>query len=232
MTLLSTEIIGQRIYEWSFVDAERELRANFPFVSRIKGGNAEKYLRFFSQLAPQQHTAVSRALVKRMNRPVLLRQRKTDLTDAEEKYVQAYLGFEEIHGPGGFRTLAGPLEPKVAWTVEFRKALKALVKERFLPEFGLPERLSANEWVYEMDAGRICVRTWLDFGGRSSLSYSHRVFQRDGQPLHSHLSLLQWLGAASMTRWRALRAEELMDAADTVCSLSKHFVAEMTKLFA
>jgi hypothetical protein len=232
LTLLSTEIIAQRIYEWSFVDAERELRENFPFVSRIRGGNAEKYLRFFSQLAPHRHAAVSRALVKRMNQPVLLRQRKTDLTDAEEKYVQAYLGFEEIHGPGAFRMLAGPREPKVAWTVEFRKALKALVKERFLPEFGLPERLSANEWIYEMDTERICIRTWLDFGGRSSLSYSHRVFQRDGQPLPSHLSLLQWLGAASMTRWRALRAEELIDAADTVCSLSKHFVAGMGKLFA
>jgi hypothetical protein len=232
LTFLSTERVARRIYEWSFVDAERELSENFPFVSRIKGGNAEKYLRFFSQLAPQQRTAVSRALVKRMNRPVLLRQRKTDLTDAEEEYVQAYLGFEEIHGPGGFRMLASPLEPKVVWTVEFRKALKALVKERFLSEFGLPERLSANEWLYEVDAGRIGVRTWLDFGGRSSLSYSHRVFQRDSQPLPSHLSLLQWIGAASMTRWRALRAEELMDAADTVCSLSQHFVLEMRKLFA
>lgn len=232
MTPLSTQMIAQRIYEWSFVDAERELRENFPFVSRVRGGNAEKYLRFFSQLDPQQHAAVSRALVKRMNQPVLLRQRETDLTDAEGKHVQAYLRFEEIHGHSGSRMHAGPLEPKVAWTVEFRKVLKTLVKERFLLEFGLPERLSANEWVYEVDTGCICVGTWLDFGGRSSLSYSHRVFQRDGELLPSQLSLLQWLGAASMTRWRALRAEDLMDAADTVCSLSKHFVAEMRKLFA
>jgi len=198
----------------------------------VKGENAEKYLRFFSQLDPQKLAAVSRALVKRMNQPVLLRQKRTDLTKTEEKYVQAYLQFEETRGPGGLRMLAGALQPTVVWTVELRKALKALVKERFLPEFGLPERISANEWVYEVDAGCICVRTWLDFGGRSPLSYSHRVFQRDCEPLRSHLSLLQWLGAASMTRWRALRAEELMDAADTVCSLSKHFAAEMRRLFA
>ena len=164
--------------------------------------------------------------------PGLFYQKKTDLTEAEEKHVKAYLQFEEILGPGGLRMLAGPLQPRVVWTLELRKALKALVKERFLPEFGLPERLSANEWVYEVDAGRICVRTWLDFGGRSSLSYSHRVFQHDCEPLRARLSLLQWLGAASMTRWRALRAEELMDTADTVYSLSKHFVAEMRKLFA
>jgi hypothetical protein len=231
LTLLSTEIIAQRIYEWSFVDAEREIRESFPFVTRIKGGNAEKYLRFFSRIDPQQKTAASRALVKRMNQPVLLCQRETDLTAAEEEYVQAYLGFGEIQGPDGVRAIVGRSEPKTAWTVELRKALKALVKERFLPQFGLPERLSANEWIYEVHTGRISVRTWLDFGGRSSLSYSHRVFQRDGQPLPTHLSLLQWLGAASMTRWRALRAEELMDAADTVCSLSRHFVAEMKKLF-
>jgi hypothetical protein len=164
-----------------------------------------------------------------MNQPVLLRQKKTELTDAE---VQAYLQFEEIRGPGGSRMLAGPLQPKVAWTVELRKALKAIVRERFLPEFGLPERLSANEWIYEVDAGCICVRSWLDFGGRSSLSYHHMVFQRNCEPLRSHLSLLQWLGAASMTRWRALRAEELMDAGDTVYALSKHFVTEMRKVFA
>ena len=232
LTPLSTEIIAQRIYDWSFVDAEREFRENYPFVSRVKGENAEKYLRFFSQLDPQKLSAVSRALVKRMNQPVLLHQKKIDLTETEEEYVQAYVKFEEILGPGGFRMLAGPLQPTVVWTVELRKALKALVKERFLPEFGLPERLSASEWAYEVDAGCICVRTWLDFGGRSPLSYSHCVFQRDREPLRSHLSLLQWLGAASMTRWRALRAEELMDAADIVCSLSKHFVTEMRRLFA
>lgn len=231
LILLSTETIAQRIYEWSFADAARELRENYPFVSRIRGENAERYLRFFSQLDPQHASAVSRALVKRMNRPVLLRQKKTELTDAEEKDVQAYLQFEEIRGPGGFRMLARLPQPRVVWTVELRKALKALVKERFLPQFGLPERLSPSEWVYEVDAGCICVRTWLDFGGRSSLSYHHMLFQRDHEPLRSHLSLLQWLGAASMTRWRALRADELMDAADTVCALSEHFVAEMRKLF-
>ena len=83
-----------------------------------------------------------------------------------------------------------------------------------------------------MDAGCVRVRTYLDFGGRSSLNYSQMVLQRDGMPLRAHLSVLQWLGAASMTNWRVLRADELMDAADTVFELSKHFVAEMKALFA
>ena len=91
--------------------------------------------------------------------------------------------------------------------------------------------VSANEWHYEVDAGRIRVRTRIDVGGYSSLSYSHTALQEDGTPLRAHVSVLQWLGAASMTRWRVLRAEELMDAADTVFSLSKHFVAEMRRLF-
>ena len=231
MTLLSTETVARQIYDWSLIDAERERREEYPFLSRVKEENAARYLRFFSQLDPEEASAVSRALVKRMNQPVLLRQ-KADLTTTEEKYVQAYLQFEEVRGPGGFRMIAASKEPAVVWTVEMRKALKALVKERFYSDFGRPERLSSNEWVYEMDAGHICVRTWLDFGGRSSVRYSHTVFQRDCPPLESHFSILQWLGAASMTRWRALQAEELMDAAETVCSLSKHFISEMTKLFA
>lgn len=232
MTKLPTHVIAERIYDWSFVDAERELREDHPFVKRVKGGNAEKYVRFFSRLDPQEASVASRALVKRMNQPVLLGQKKTDLTEAERKYVQAYLQFEEVALPGGLRMPGSPSDPKAAWTVELRRALKALVKDRFLPKFGAPERLSANEWVYEVDAGCVSVQTWLDFGGRSSLSYRHHVFQHDGEPLRAHLSLLQWLGAASMTRWRALRAEELADAADSVSELSEHFIAEMKGLLA
>ena len=231
MVPISTEIIAKRIYDWSFADAERELTEKLPFVSRVNGGNAEKYVRFLSQLGSHEISAASRALVKRMNQPVLLG-KKALLNDSEERYVQAYLRFDEISGPGGVRMLATPEEPRVAWTGELRKALKKLVQERFRPEFGPPERLSSSGWVYEVDAGCIAVSTWLDVGGRSSLSYSHRVFQRDCTPLAAHISLLQWMGAASMTRWRALRAEELIDAADTVFSLSKHFVAEMRRLFA
>jgi hypothetical protein len=123
-------------------------------------------------------------------------------------------------------------ESRAVRTRELRKALKGLIKERFRPEFGGPMGVSANEWHYEVDAGDIRVRTWIDVGGRSSLSYHHTVFQEDGTPLRAHLSVLQWLGAASMTSWRILRAEDLMDAADTVFSISKHFVAEMRRLFA
>jgi hypothetical protein len=228
---ISLECIAERLYEWSLREAAREMERKFSLVRLVKGENAEKYVRFFDQLPATDTFLASQALVKRMNQPGLLRQ-KSGLTGSEEKYVQAYLQFEEISGPGGFRIVAGPRQPTVVRTVELRKTLKALVKERFRPEFGPPERLSANEWIYEADAGCIRVRTYLDVGGRSSLSYSHRALQRDGTPLRAHLSLLQWLGAASMTRWRALRAEELLDAADAVLTLSQHFVREMKALFA
>jgi len=229
---ISTENIAQRLYDWCFLDAERELREGFPFVTRIKGGNAARYLGFFSQLPPADASLVSRVLVKRMNQPVLLRL-KPALTQPEEKYLQAYLQFGEVSGPGGIRMVVGdPEERRAVQTRELRKALKGLVKERFRPEFGVPMGVSANEWHYEVDAGCLRVRTHVDVGGRSSLSYSHAVLQEDGTPLPSHLSVLQWLGAASMTRWRVLLAEELIDAADTVFLLSKHFVAEMRRLFA
>jgi hypothetical protein len=228
---ISLEEIAERLYEWSLIEAAREVERKFPLVRLVRGANAEKYLRFFGQLPAADFFLASQALVKRMNKPVLLRQ-KPVLTESEEKYVEAYLKFEEISVLGGLRMLAGPVQPTVVRTVELRKALKALVKEQFRPEFGRPERFSANEWIYEVDAGCVRVRTHLDVGGRSSLSYSHTALQSDGTPLRAHLSLLQWLGAASMTRWTDLRAEELMDAVDTVFTLSKHFVAEMRTLFA
>jgi len=200
-------------------------------VTRIKGTNAARYIGFFSQLPPADASPASRVLVKRMNQPVLLRI-KSGLTPTEEKYLQAYLQFGEVSGPGGVRMVIGdPEEPRAIRTRELRKALKGLIQERFRPEFGAPMGVSANEWHYEVDAGCIRVRTDIDVGGRSSLSYSHTVLQEDGTRLHSHLSVLQWLGAASMTRWRVLLAEELIDAADTVFLLSKHFVVEMGRLF-
>jgi hypothetical protein len=124
-----------------------------------------------------------------------------------------------------------PEEPKAVRTRELRKALKSLIQERFRPEFGAPMDVSANEWHYEVDASRIRVRTDIDVGGRSSLKYSHAVLQEDGTPLHAHLSVLQWLGAASMTRWRVLLAEELIDAADALLFLCTHFIAEMKVVF-
>jgi hypothetical protein len=142
---LSLEGIAERLYEWSLREAAREVEREFLLVRLVKGKNAEKYIRFFQQLPAADVAPASRALVKRMNQPVLLRQ-KSVLTESEEKYVQAYLQFEEISGPGGFRMLAGPKQPTIAWTVELRKALKALVKERFRPEFGPRESLSGNEW--------------------------------------------------------------------------------------
>ena len=49
---ISTEIIAKRLYDWCFLNAERELREGFPLVTRIKGTNAARYFGFFSQLPP------------------------------------------------------------------------------------------------------------------------------------------------------------------------------------
>ena len=213
------------------MDAERELREGFPLVTRIKGINAARYLGFFSQLPSTDASLASRVLVKRMNQPVLLRQ-KPVLTPAEEKYLQAYLQFGDVSGPGGVRMVVGdPEEPRAVQTRELRRALKGLIKERFRPEFGAPMGVSGNEWHYEVDAGGIRIRTRIDVGGNSSLKYSHTVLHRDGVPLQSHLSILQWLGAASGTHWRVLSAEELIDAADSALSICRHFVTEMKVVF-
>jgi len=200
-------------------------------VTRIKGRNAARYLGFFSHLPPTDASIVSRILVKRMNQPILLRQ-KPVLTPAEEKYLQAYLQFGEVPGPGGVRMVVGtPEEPKAVRTRELRKALKGLIQERFHPEFGAPMGVSANEWHYEVDAERVRVRTDIDVGGRSSLNYSHTLLLEDGTRLQAYWSVLQWLGAASMTRWRVLLAEELIDAADSLLVICKHFIGEMRVVF-
>jgi hypothetical protein len=226
---LSTEGIAERLYEWSLDEAEREVKRNFSFVRMVKGTNAEKYLRFFQETPVSDVFLVSQALVKRMNQPLLLRH-ETVLTDVEQEYVQSYLKFEEVSGPGGLRMIRAD-RPEATWTVELRRALKSLVKERFRREAGLLNATSSNEWIHESDLGCIGIRTFLDFGGRSSLSYSHMIFLRDGTVFRVHLSLLQWLGAASMTRWRSLRAEELINAADGILALCQHFISEMRVLF-
>lgn len=232
MISLSPDFIATRLYEWSLNDAERERKEKFPLVGRIKGHNAAKYIRFFSQIAPADIPVASRALVKRMNQPLLLRQ-KPILTAEEQSQVQQYLQFEELQGPFGGRMIAADTEDgRAVRTREMRKALKGLIKERFRAELGPSERGSANEWLYEVAVGGISVRTNLDVGGYSSLAYHHLLLHEDGTTFPAHLSVLQWLGAATMTRWKVLCAEELMDAADTVFALSMHFITEIRKLFA
>lgn len=230
MNLITLEAVAEKLYDWSLREAARELNRDLRLVKTVKGRNAEKYIRYFEQVPPSEAPAAAQALVKRMNLPVLLREKKPQLTELENKYVQAYLQFEEIFGPGGLRIVRA--EPStVKWTVELRKTLRALVKERFRAEPGTFEALDANVWVHEADIDSVRVSTWLDFGGRSSLSYSHRLSLSDGTRLEAHISILQWLGAASMTRWRTLRAEELLDAADAVIALCQHFIREMASLF-
>jgi hypothetical protein len=227
---ISLQDVAERLYDWSLREASSEFERNYAFVDSVRGANAEKYVRFFRQLNAPEVPLASQALVKRMNQPVLLG-KKAVLSNAEDTYVRAYLQFEEIAGPNGMRVIQAD-QSTATWTVELRKASKSLVKERFRAEPGALESLSANEWIHEVDVGCLRINTWLDFGGRSSMSYSHRLSLRDGEPLSAHISLLQWLGAASMTRWRALRAEELMNAADAVLVLSQYFIRRMTTLFA
>ncbi len=83
---LALEDVAERLYDWSFQEAERELREGFPFVAQIRGGNAEKYVRFLSSLPTAEASAASRAIVKRMNQPALLRKRPT-LTEEEARRV-------------------------------------------------------------------------------------------------------------------------------------------------
>jgi len=120
---------------------------------------------------------------------------------------------------------------RVVRTRETRKILKDLIRERFGKDFGEYELISDVEWLYELNLGTIRIQTWLDVGGRSSLSYHHAMIQANGQPVHILLGVLQWLGASSMTRWDSLRTDELFDAADCVVALSNHFIAEMRHLF-
>jgi len=227
--MLLTEV-ASRLYEWSFREAEREHNAGLSLVKQIGGRNADKYVRFFSQLPSDEVIPTSCALVKRMNQPVLLRQKPT-LTVGEQRRVETYLRFGE--GGGLSRGSVGHDEvqpPPAKRTVELRRGLRALLRDRFRKEFGTGKRDSPNEWFYETDLKSIRIHTHLDVGGWYSLRYSHTIFQNDVQ-LRAQLSMLQWLGAASATNWGVLRAEELHDAADAVLALCKHFVGEMSELF-
>lgn len=225
----SIQDIAERLYEWSLREAAREVQRGFSLVGLVQGQNAEKYVRFFQQLPASDISLAAQALVTRMNEPVLLG-KKPVLNDLQSAYVRAYLQFEEVTGPDGIRIIKAE-QSSAAWTVELRKALKGLVKERFRAMPGALEFLSTNEWVHEVNIDCIRVSTWLDFGGRSAMSYSHRLSLDEGGMLNAHISLLQWLGAASMTRWRVLRAEELIGAAEAVFVLSEHFIKEMRILF-
>ncbi|MGB2626922.1 MAG: hypothetical protein WAK20_09030 [Candidatus Acidiferrum sp.] len=210
-------------------EAALEVQRGFSLVGLVQGENAEKYIRFFQQLPASDVSMAAQALVTRMNEPVLLG-KATVLSGLQAAYVRAYLQFEEFTGPGGTRILKAE-QSRATWTVELRKTLRGLVKKRFLAMPGALEFLSTNEWVHDVNIDSIRVSTWLDFGGRSAMSYSHRLSINEGARLNAQLSLLQWLGAASMTRWRVLRAEELIGAAEAVFVLSQHFIKEMSMLF-
>src|ERR1700757_1463987 len=83
--------LRQRIVDWAFRDAERELLCGFPLVRKLDTVPARKYILYLNVLPPERSIMASRVLVRRMNEPMLLR-RQPKLSEQEMALLSNFLG--------------------------------------------------------------------------------------------------------------------------------------------
>jgi hypothetical protein len=128
-------------------------------------------------------------------------------------------------------------QEKVAWVSKYqtygikkarKSVLKSLVRKHLIPICG---NISMNEsiiWILSTTIGEWQIETEIDFGGFSSMAYSH--YLRSTNPATGEIlqlvptvSITEWLGFFSVTEWDILHEGEEEAAVHLFAQIAAHF---------
>lgn len=216
-------------YRWAMEETREELLGDLPRVRRINGSLAQQYVRFIAGLKPSSVFPAAAALVKRYHKRALELSGET-LSQEDREWVDAFLNFEKPFAPTWDPAIA---EEKYRAVVNSAKGpqldKRKLVRElrtRLSPVFGSEgEAFGTQVRRYTASRGPLVLQTYVDWGGRLPLRYSHSVVGKDMQRITHDISLLAWLGVSSDTSWSLLVDEDIVPAAELVAELCAHFKA-------
>lgn len=217
-------------YRWALDETRKELLADLPRVRRVKGGLAQKYVRFIGSLKPNAVFPAATALVRRYHKRAL-EVMGEKLNEEDQGWIDVFLKFEGIFTPTWnpaivdqewnalVDSLKGPRLDKRRLARELRSRLKPIFEsdgEAFGPQV---RRYTTNH-------SSLVLQTYIDWGGRLPLRYDHSVITWRGNVMHRIIqsaSLLAWLGVCGTTSWDFLTNEEIIPAAELVAELCAHF---------
>src|SRR5215831_6145816 len=85
--------IRTRFYRWAMKDAEREVREEFPLLSRIEARSVKIFLEYMAKFNQEAQLELLLALTKRVHE-FLIKRNDDALTNAEVQLVEAYRRFQ------------------------------------------------------------------------------------------------------------------------------------------
>ncbi len=211
--------IDQPYFRWALKDMEREILADFPYLSALKDPAAERALHFLSSLGAEERFVAGRALVKRFHARGAELEGSPPSAD-EARYIREYLGLI-AQGP---RTRASP-------RINRRRLMHVVRSELTLTIGTRGENFGAGVWRYQTGYGRWVITTYVDASSSiHQLVYDHRIGTQDFPDIGMMISVLSWLGVSAQTNWQGLEDVDIPETASLVARLCGHFLEALPEI--
>jgi len=223
--------IRTRFYRWAMKDAEREVREEFPLLSRIEARSVKIFLEYMAKFNQEAQLELLLALTKRVHE-FLIKRNDDALTNAEVQLVEAYRRFQfdysDLDTDEGFirywvprRAVGLPARPKLK-----RKQFVHRLSHTLQPVFvGFTERVGPEHVYFEGNNDKWTVRTSVNLGRPPSYTHSIRADWREVMTTN----ITSWLGVGDGS-WDVLYEDQAAQAAETFAVLCAHFMTVVPEL--
>lgn len=210
-----------RFYRWSGEFSRGEFGRDFPIVGRIKSPSVQGFLCFARSLNAEERFLLCSALLKKFHpraTEVLEDFPSVEETTLLDRYTEAR---------------RADISAINRTNRQLSKAhLRKILLRRLRAVLGEEQEMERNreEWTYSSRIGCWTVRTRIDTGGRRTLGYSHSIGAQYAVDLHSHISILSWMGISSQTDWLDLAEDDYSEAAGSLMQICTCFLDAAPKL--
>jgi hypothetical protein len=220
-----------RFYQWSRSDAEREVKAGFPFLHGIQSATVVVFLKYMSRFSADRQLETLLALVKRAHREAATRS-DGELTEKETRLVDKYISFQLTYpGLDVEEDLIRYWVPRRAAGLPVRTKLNKRkfsrrVAEELKPLFtGFTERHGTEDLFYERPGDNWTLQTMLHVGRPP---YYFQTIRADWREVLK-TSITSWLGIGHGA-WDLLYEDQSEGAAKTIALLCAHFMNAVPEL--
>jgi hypothetical protein len=214
-----------RYYQWALKDTEREVRQEFPFISKIKDRSTLSFLAIMEPLPLEQRLIYASILVKNMFKDIL-KDGSNLITDDEQILYEQFSKEEKeltkiLYNQGKLETLNVRVNTK---------RLRRFLEENLSKLFGdIILSDGTNRFAYRKEINSWKIDTHIFLGGRAKLNYMHVISPLCKIDIDIRLEplivsdLLLWLGVGTM-RWDLMTDEDALFVSETLATICVHFI--------
>lgn len=212
-----------RYYQWALKDAEREVRQEFPFVSKIKDRSTLSFLAVMEPLPLEQRLSYASILVKNIFKDIL-NDRSNLVTGNEDILYKQFCNEEKK-----FEKILYRQEKLETFNVRINtKRLRSFLEEKLSKLFGdTIQSDGSNRFAYRREIGFWKIDTHIFLGGRAKLNYMHVISPICEADLRLEplivTDMLLWLGVGRMT-WNLMTDEDALFVSETLTTICVHFI--------